>query len=76
MADSIFPQGDGPSSRFVLMAPDGQFATYDTRTGPQLTPTVGLSYVWTSPEAAEGQRSAYESALGTSLTVEDARGGK
>lgn len=55
--------------RYVLSAADGRMATYDTRTGPALTANRALSYVWTDAREAEGQRKAYEAALGVVLSV-------
>ena len=43
---------------------------YDTRTGPSLTASRALSYVWTNPTEAETQRLAYQAALGVALTVQ------
>lgn len=74
MAASIFPQGDERSPMFVLMAPDGRFATCDTRTGPQLTTSAALSYCWPTLEQAEAHRPLYESFLGVPLAVEAAGG--
>lgn len=56
--------------RFILRADDGRMATYDTRTGPALTANRELSYVWTDEREAEGQRPAYEAALGVALAVQ------
>jgi hypothetical protein len=58
------------SKRFVLAADDGRMVTYDTRTGPSLTASRALSYVWTNPTEAETQRLAYQAALGVALSVQ------
>lgn len=57
-------------TRFVLAADDGRMVTYDTRTGPSLTTSRALSYVWTNPTEAETQRLAYQAALGVTLVVQ------
>lgn len=70
MADAIFPQETRRSPLFVLMAEDGSFATYDTRTGPYLTPTPALAYSWRTHEEAESRIEDFERALGALLHVE------
>jgi len=70
MADAIFPQGTRRAPLFVLMAEDGSFATYDTRTGPYLTPTPALAYSWHTHEEAESRIEDFERALGALLHVE------
>lgn len=57
-------------ARFVLTSTDGRMVTYDTRTGPCLTNSRALSYVWTNPNDAESQRAAYQAALGVALMVQ------
>ena len=56
--------------RFVLRAADGRMVTNDTRTGPSLTTSRALSYVWTNPTEADSQRLAYQAALGVALKVQ------
>lgn len=56
--------------RYVLQAQDGRMVTYDTSTGASLTANRALSYVWTDPAEAEGQRKAYEAVLGHALAVQ------
>lgn len=46
--------------------------TYDTRTGPALTTSSALCYVWPTQDDAEALRRAYEVAVGVSLTVQPA----
>jgi len=58
------------AGRYVLAADDGRMVTYDTRTGPSLTASRALSYVWTNPTEAETQRLAYQAALGVALSVQ------
>lgn len=58
-----------PSSRVVLIAPDGRMVTNDTVRGASLTRNKGICYVWDSPARAERERAAYELILGTKLTV-------
>lgn len=56
-------------TRYVLETADGKWATYDMRTGANLTSTAALRYQWPSEAAAEFQRAGYERALGVKLTV-------
>lgn len=37
------------NQRFYLQAADGQWATYDMRSGPYLTKSEGLRYCWGTP---------------------------
>ena len=57
-------------TRYVLRSADGRAVTYDTRTGPALTSNRALCYVWLDEQEAEGQRRAYEAALGVALAVQ------
>ena len=47
---------DPKPTRYVLQAADARMVTYDTRTGAALTSNRALAYVWTDPNAADGQR--------------------
>ena len=60
----------GRAGRYVLAAGDGRMVTYDTRTGPSLTASRALSYVWANPTEAETQRLSYQAALGVALVVQ------
>lgn len=79
MAEAIFlcrPPGPGEcrvaiEPRFVLMASDGLMVTNDTRTGPALTRSRALSYVWSTREDAGAQQAQYEMALGVALDIEE-----
>ena len=64
-----FNPGRKMKAHFVLKAPDGRMVTNDTDRGVSLTKISGLCYVWTSEEAAERERPAYQAILGTVLTV-------
>ena len=61
---------DPKPTRYVLQAADARMVTYDTRTGAALTSNRALAYVWTDPNAADGQRRAYEAVLGHALAVQ------
>ena len=62
--------GTGKPARYVLAADDGRMVTNDTRTGPSLTTSQALSYVWTNPTEADSQRLAYQATLGVALKVQ------
>ena len=62
-------QAESCAGRYVLASDDGRMVTYDTRTGPGLTASQALCYIWTTPSEAEKQRRAYQAALGVALTV-------
>jgi hypothetical protein len=44
--------------------------TNDTRTGPSLTTSRALSYVWTNSTEADSQRLTYQATLGVALKVQ------
>lgn len=62
-----------PISYYVLATADARMVTCDTRTGPALTTSAALCYVWSDPVEAEAQRQAYEGALGVNLAVQPRR---
>lgn len=81
MAEVIFlrrPLSPGESRvasapRFILTAKNGLMVTNDTRTGPALTSSRALSYVWSTRAEAEAQHPLYEAALGVALSIEQQR---
>ena len=56
-------------TRYVLETADGKWATYDMRTGANLTSIPAWRYQWPSMTEAVLQLPHYEAALGVKLTV-------
>ncbi len=46
-----------------------QYAYYNSRLGPMLSPSKGMRYEWETREEVEGQRKLYEDALKVPLEV-------
>lgn len=60
---------DRAPALYLLQSEDGRLITNDWATGPCLTHSLALAYVWSSKTDADGQRLAYEQVLGVALRI-------